>query len=367
MKITCDRQQLLDIVLNVQKAVSLKSTIPAIEGILFEANEKQLKMVGYNLELGITTVLDVTVLKEGSIILNAKLFSEIIRKMPDKIVTISTDDNYMTNIVSGLSEFSILGINAEDFPELPSISDSSNISITGQTLKNMITQTLFAVSENDSKPIHTGSLFDISDSKISIVSVDGYRLAMKTEHIKTTETFKFVVPGKTLGELSKLIPEKDTDIKIIIGRRHIIFEIENYSVISRLLEGEFLDYKSAIPLSKETQITVNKREFINSIDRLSLLITDRVKSPIKCVFSDNQIKMSCSTFIGKASDEINSVIDGKAVEIGFNNKYLLDALKNSDCDEVLIQLNGALSPMKILPIEGESFLFLVLPVRLKSE
>ncbi len=367
MKFTCDRQKLVDSVLNVQRSVSTKSTMPTLEGILIKAKENELEMVGYNLELGITTCIPASVTKPGSIVLNAKLFSEIIRKLPSNEVVIKTDDKNITNINSGSSEFSIIGIPAEEFPELPTINDSSYINLPGEILKSMIRQTLFAISDNDSKPIHTGTLFDISNDKIKLISVDGYRLAMRTESIKSEEELSFVVPGKTLSELLKLIPDSDETINISVGRRHLIFEFNNYSVISRLLDGEFLDYNAAIPSSSDTKLVVNTRNFMDSVERISLLITDRIKSPIRCIFSDNQIKLSCSTAIGKANDEIDAPIQGTGVEIGFNNRYLIDALKNAECDEVLIELSGALSPMKILPKDGDQFLFLVLPVRLKSE
>lgn len=367
MKFTCERQKLVDSVLNVQRSVSSRSTIPALEGILISVQDNKLDMIGYNLELGTTTCISVEVLVPGEIVLNAKIFSDIIRKLPDDKVTIQTDEKNIANITSGNSKFSIIGIPAEEFPELPTVSNSSDVMISGEVLKGMIRQTLFAISDNDSKPIHTGTLFDISKNKIKLVSVDGYRLAMRTETIKSEEELSFVVPGKTLGEILKLIPDSDDEVNISIGKRHIIFELNNYRVISRLLEGEFLDYNSAIPSSTETKVIVNTRKFMDSVDRMSLLITDRIKSPIRCIFSGNQIKLSCATTIGKANDEIDAPIEGSDVEIGFNNRYLLDALKNAECDEILIELNGALSPMKVLPKEGEEFLFLVLPVRLKSE
>jgi DNA polymerase-3 subunit beta len=231
----------------------------------------------------------------------------------------------------------------------------------------MIRQTIFAVAESDAKPIHTGTLFELEKDKIRLVSVDGYRLAMREEKAQCDQELSFVVPGKTLGEVLKLLSDGDEELEILIGRRHIIFNIGNYRVISRLLEGEFLDYRAAIPASSSTEILVKTRSFIDSVERVSLLITDRLKSPLRCLFADNEIKVSCSTSIGRANDQFEAKINGNNVEMGFNNRYLLDALRNTEGDEVKIQLNGALSPMKVLPREGDSFLFLVLPVRLKNE
>lgn len=367
MKITCYRQELVNAVSNVQRSVSSKSTIPALEGILIKTDDQKISLCGYNLELGITTAIPADVSEPGEIILNAKIFSDIVRKLPDENVNISVNDRLITEITSGLSKFSIVGIAAEEFPVMPKITGSSQFSLSSALLKSMIKQTLFAVSENDTKPIHTGTLFTIEEQKIHLVSVDGYRLAMRSENIDCAENFRFVVPGKTLSEVIKLLSDQDEETKIMVGKRHIIFSIENYSVISRLLEGEFLDYKAAIPASGNTRVKVNTREFIDSTERVSLLITDRLKSPLRCIFADDTIELSCSTSIGSADDKIASTIEGEDVEIGFNNRYLLDALRNTDSDEVFIELNGSLSPMKILPREGDAFLFLILPVRLKSE
>ena len=367
MKITCNRQELVDAVSNVQRAVSTKSTMAALEGILLKTNKEKLELCGYNLELGITTTMGASIQEEGEIVLSAKLFSDIVRRLPEDTVFLSVDSKLITEIKSGASEFSIVGLSASEYPELPVVTGASDFSLPSEVLKSMIRQTLFAVSETDAKPIHTGTLFELEENQIKLVSVDGYRLAMRKEPIKCEQTIDFVVPGKTLGEVLKLLPDSEKEISLSVGRRHIIFEIENYRVISRLLDGEFLDYKGAIPVNSTTTATIGTREFIESIERVSLLITDRLKSPVRCIFSEHEIKLSCSTSIGKANDELKIPIGGDEVEIGFNNRYLLDAIRNSDSDKVLIELNGPLSPMKVLPVEGDSFLFLVLPVRLKTE
>ena len=270
-------------------------------------------------------------------------------------------------IQSGASEFSIVGIPAEEYPELPSITGESTVILTHDTLKGMIRQTIFAVADSDAKPIHTGTLFELGGGRLRLVSVDGYRLALREEAVPSEEELSFVVPGKTLIEVMKLLKDDDSELSLKVGRRHIMFQIESYCVISRLLEGEFLDYRAAIPNSSKTEILANTREFISSVERVSLLITDRLKSPIRCLFENGEIRLSCSTAISRASDEFSAAITGDNVEMGFNNRYLLDALRNTEGDEVRVQLNGPLSPMKIMPREGGSFLFLVLPVRLKTE
>lgn len=366
MKITCDKQKLNEAVLNVQRAVSTKSSVPALEGILIRTEESSVQLCGYDLELGITTTIDCTVEEKGSIVLSARLFGDIVRKLPAAAVTINSDEKQVTTIVSGEAEFSIVGIPAEEYPELPSVSGETSLKLQSGALRSMIRQTIFAVADNDAKPIHTGTLFELEPECLRLVSVDGYRLAIREEPIGCNLETSFVVPGKTLGEVLKLLGDDDSEVELQIGRRHILFSIQNYTVISRLLEGEFLDYRAAIPNECSTELKVSTQSLIDSVERVSLLITDRLKSPVHCIFGDGEIRISCSTAIGRANDRLAAQITGNTLEMGFNNRFLLDALKNTECDEVRIQLNGPLSPMRILPCDGKSFLFLVLPVRLKS-
>lgn len=365
MKFSINRKELTEAVTNIQRAVSSKTSIPALEGILIKTDVGTINLSAYDLELGMRTTILANVTEAGGIVLSAKLFSEIVRKAPDDTITISTDEKNIATIVSGASNFTIIGINAEEFPEFPQIGDIDSLAIDGETLKSIIRQTIFAVAETDTKPIHQGSLFSIDSGFLDVVSVDGFRLAMRREKINVSLNTSFVVPGKTLSEVSKLI--KDGEVKIYPARRHIMFEIDNYTVISSMLEGEFLDYKAAIPKQSTSEITVKTREFIESTERVSLLISDRLKSPVRCIFAENEVKLSCTTPIGRASDQFSCSMNGDGVEMGFNNKYLLDALKNTECDEVILKLNGSLSPMVVVPKDSDNFLFLVLPVRLKNE
>ena len=367
MRIICNRQELTTAISNAQHAVSSKSTIPALEGILLSAENGALTICGYDLEIGITTKIPAMIEENGSIVLNARLFSDIVRRLPEEQVFIHADEKNMTVITSGQSEFTIIGIPSEEYPEMPVITDSESISLNHSVLKNMIRQTIYAIASEDVKsPIYTGTLFEIEENTIKLISVDGIRLAIRKEILqeKMPEFMKFVVPGKTLMEVMKLLKEDDTKISIRVGKRHIIFEIGDYIVLSRLLEGDFLDYKAVIPKENKTTIIVNTRIFTESVERVSLLINDRRKIPIRCLFENNEIRLSCETEIGRANDQFKAEIDGENVEMGFNNKYLLDALKNTEDDEVRVELNGPFSPMKIVPKEGESFIYLVLPVRL---
>lgn len=367
MKFTVNKSDITEAVGNIQRAVSTKTSIPALEGILLGADENGLELCAYDLELGITTVIPAFVTEPGKAVLSAKLFSDIVRRTPAETITVTVDEKNMATLESGYSRFSIIGIPAEEFPELPKLSDSTQFSLAGSLLKSMIRQTLFAIAESDAKPIHQGSLFNMEKGVLDVVSVDGYRLAKRSEPIQFEEDLSFVVPGKTLSEILKLIKESDDPVEISAGRRHILFKIDNYTVISSLLEGEFLNYKAAIPPDSQTEVVLKTREAIDSVERVSLLITDRLKSPVRCLFSDNELKLNCTTSMGRASDQLDVEMTGQSVEIGFNNRYLLEALRNTECDEVKVQLGGPLSPMKVVPKDGDSFLFLVLPVRLKSE
>lgn len=365
MKFVCSRQALVDATGNVQRAVSGKSTLPALEGILMRAAGSSLFLAGYDLDLGITTTIEAQVQEPGEMVLTAKLFGEIVRRLPEEQVWFTADEKCNVVIKSGQSEFTIMGISASEYPELPSVNDGVGFTVGQDVLKSMIRQTLFAVAQNDARPVHTGTLFEVGDGMLRLVSVDGSRLAMRCEAVHSEENMQFVVPKKTLSEVLKLLTDEDTPMSMAVGRRHIVLEIDGYAVISRLLDGEFLPYRKAIPQQVATTVCVNTRELISTVERVSLVINDRLKSPLVCEFQKGRILFSCTSPLGSANDAIEAQVEGNEEEMGFNSQFLLDALKNAETDEVRIELNGALQPMKVLPVEGNSFLFLVLPVRLK--
>lgn len=367
MKITVERDTLLEAVSNVSRAVSAKSNISALEGILMKARDGSLFLCAYDLELGISTSISAAVEIPGELVLNAKLFSEMIRRMPSQKILIESDEKLLTKVQCGVIQFDILGIPATEFPELPNVNDSEQVEIPQNVLKSMIDQTLFAISSDESKPVHTGSLFEIREGSLRIVSVDGFRLAIRTEPIGCEKELRFIVPGKTLSDVSKLLADEEEPAQINLSRKHVVMGIGGYHVTSRLLEGDFLDYQKAIPTDQVLDVTVNTRRFIECVERMSLLINDRLKSPLTLQFDEDRIKLNCSTSIGKSCDELECKAAGEKLKMGFNNKYLLDALKASGCDEVRLKINGALAPLRILPPQGENFLFLILPVRLKNE
>ncbi len=368
MKFTCETSHLCSAVSNVQRAVTTKSSLATLEGILIRTNGNEIILSGYDLELAMKTKIPADISTEGCTVINAKILSEILRKLPSDKVTIEISDNNRALINSGTSEFSIIALDANEYPELPSLEDEKEVKIPCDVLRSMISQTIYAVSTIDERPIYKGILFEIEENTLRLVSADGCRLAIRKEDINTNQNIHFVVPSKALQEILKLIGEDDDgDAVINVGKRHISFVVGEFEIITRLLEGEFLNYNSIIPQGEETVVITETRDFLNIIERISLIITDRLKSPVRCTFKEGQVFMRCSTIMGKASDFLDCDITGENQEIGFNAKFFTDALRAVDTDKIKIIMNGAKSPIKILPMEGDSFLFIVVPVIMKAE
>ncbi len=366
MKFQCNRQKLNKAVENLQRVTASKTTIPALEGILLRAEKNKLTLCGYDLDIGITTSIDANIKTEGSVVVPAKLFSDIIKRMPEDIISVETDEKLIIYISGGKAEYKIIGMSAEEYPELPAVASSEKISIDGKTLKSMIRQTMYAVSDKDENPTQKGSLFEIANGTFRIVSVDGYRLAVRTEKTDFDGEKSIIVPRKSLQEIINLISDDVENVIVRAGGRHLTMLIGDYTIITRLIEGEFMNYKATIPSAFSTEAVINTRMFSDTIERMSLLLTDRIKTPIKCCFENNTVTTSCNTSKGEATDEFEANITGSYVEIGLDNKYILDALKFAETDEVKIKMNGSLKPIVILPSDGDNFIFLVMPVRLRN-
>ena len=369
MKFICNTKELSAACNNVIRAVSTKVTIPTIEGILIECGSDTLSLTGYDFEFGINTIMSVDVVEPGAIVINAKVLCDIIRKLNNDEVTIETNGSSVS-IISGAAQYNISGIDAEDYPELPSVNNGDKVELDQKLMYSMISQTVFAVADNESsKPVYTGLKFEIADDTITMIGVDGYRLAIRKESIGYDgEDIEFVVPKKTIKEIIKLFNlENDKKISMLISKRHIVFEIDNYSIISRLLDGEFIDYQAAIPKVSSTTILINTNDAIDCIERTLPVIENNQKNPIRCLFDGDQMRVSTVSSLGRVVDYTHANTSGDRVEIGFNSKFMLDALHASDTDEVKIELGGPVSPAVIKPINSDSFIFLVLPMRLKNE
>ncbi len=366
MNIVCDKSLLSTAIDGVSRAVTLRSSIPALEGILFKAEGFQLTLTGYDLEMAITTTIESNVREAGEIVLPAKLLGDVVRRLPAGEISISTSDNGSATIRGGVAEFDILAISAADFPDLPNPGAEPTFSMKAGELKEMIDKTIYAVSQDDRKPAHTGELFAIEEDKLTVVALDGFRLAIVEKAITAKKHIRIIIPAKTLNEVNKLLTDEDQEVFISANRRFVVFENSDYTIMSRLIEGEFLNYNNVIPEGHRTRAVVDTRDFIDTIERASLIITERLKNPLRILFSDH-VTVRCQTNLGKVVDEFNAEIEGEPVEIGFNNRYLLDALRNSKQEKVVFEMSGALSPVKILPAEGNDFIYLVLPVRFKND
>ncbi len=370
MKIVCNSTEFSKNCVNVQRTVSSKSTIPSLEGILISASGDTVTLTGYDLEVGSVSTMQAEVIGEGNIVLNAKNLCDILRMVPEDTVSIECDDRNICKIKSGETEYSLIGISADDYPELPSINKYTSVTIELGKIKDMIRKTIFSVSTSERNPVHTGVKFEINEDKIVLIAVDGARLAIRREDIAFTyenedqkKDLQFVVPAKTLNEVTKLAGDDDTQIVIYVGDRHIVFKYKEYEIISRLLEGKFIDYKAAIPLTHTTSIKVATRSLIECIERTSLIITDK-SSPVRCIVENSVMKFSSVTAIGTANDKLAAEIEGKNVEIGFNNRFVLDALKACDAEEIKIEMGSSNQPIIVTPLEGDSFFYLILPVRI---
>ena len=367
MKFSCEKSTLLDAIHTASRAVSTKSTIAILEGLKITADEK-LTITGYDLAMGIRTCLDADIVQIGEIVLNAKILGDIIRKLPDDIIFFETDEKLLTTIKCGRAIFNLVASTSDDFPQMPEVNCAKQIKMSQPMLKSMIAQTIFAVSDNEAKPIHTGCLFEIEQNHLNVVAVDGYRLSVRREILENSfDNMKFVVPGNALREIERILSDNSEKmVSIYPDEKHILFEIDQTIFITRLIDGEFLNYRAAIPQKSNSEVTVNTQDMINSIERVSLIVSEKLKNPVRMHFDGPVIKMSCITAIGKSYDEcpIDSPVDN--LEIGFNNKYLLDALRACDDEKIKLSLGGALNPMVIHAIDSEKFTYLVLPVRLKS-
>lgn len=365
MKIICNTSILAEAVMNVQKAVMTKTAMPILEGILFTAEDKGVKLTGYDLEIGIETTIEADIIEEGSVIINAKTFCDIIRHIPYDKIIFETDEKLQCKIYCGDIEYYMTGISPKDYPELPVIINGKDIDISQKILKDMIKKTIFSVAVNDVRVIHKGIKFEIKPGEIRLVAIDSHRIAIRKEFINYNgEALSFVVPAKTMGEIMKLIPDGDDFVKIGLGRRHILFEINGYTIISRLLEGEFMKYESIIPTNYNTVVRTKTKDMINSVERVALIITDRFKAPLKLEFREDELKISTATALGTANDKLEVSVDGNDIEIGIQSRYILDALRAGEEEEILIGMVSPTNPVCIIPTSGESFLYLILPVRL---
>jgi len=364
MKIICSKEDLLEGINVVQKAVSTKTTLPILEGILLEADDK-LKMTGNDLEIGIECYVNADIQRKGSIVLNSKMFGDIVRRLPESEVLMEVKENNKVVIECENSLFEIKGISPEGFPQLPSIERENGIKISQKILKDMIKQTIFAVSVDENRPVLTGSLFEYKDGNLAIVSIDGYRLAMrKINPDNEVQDRNLIIPGKTLNEIARIIQPIDDELSIYTAGNQILFDMGNCILVSRLIEGEYLNYTGIIPKEYETKVTVNVKDLLACFERVSLVITnDERRYPVQLNISDEMIVITSNTEIGNAREEIRIEMEGKKQAISFNPRYFIEALRVIDNETVSICFTSNVGPCIIKPLQGDSFIYLILPIR----
>ena len=374
MKIICEKEKLLKGINAVVKGVPTRTTMPILEGILIQTNQKQVKLTSYDLEIGIEYTMDCDVKEEGNTVVNSIMFSEIIRKLPNTEISIELNGNNLLVIECEGSLYKLTTMNPDEFPELPKIVVENSIQVDQTVLKNMIRKTIFAVSIEENRPIFTGCLFEVNNNKLNVVAIDGFRMGWVSNNLSTAnENFKAVIPGKTLNEVNKIILDSFDPIKIGVSKNQAIFEMENCKIVTRLLDGEFLNYASVIPNNWETRIRVNKNSIQNCFERVSLISSSSIekekKYPVKISMEIGKIVISCTNQTGDAKEEIYTETEGKDLEIGVNPKYFLDALKAIDDEEVYIDFGSNISPCVIKPIEEDvkNYTYMILPIRMKEE
>ncbi len=374
MKIICEKEKLLKGINSVVRAVPTRTTMPILEGILIQTNNNELKLTSYDLELGIEYTMECEVQEEGNTVVNSIMFSEIIRKLPDTDISIELNKNNLLVIECEGSLYKLSTMNPDEFPELPKIVVENSIETDQTILKNMIRKTIFAVSIEENRPIFTGCLFEVINNSLNVVAIDGFRMGWVSNKLSSSSSnFKAVIPGKTLNEVNKIILDSFDNIKIGVSKNQAIFEMENCKIVTRLLDGEFLNYASVIPSNWETRIRVNKSILQNCFERVSLISSSSIekekKYPVKISIEVGKIIISCTNQTGDAKEEMFTETEGKDLEIGVNPKYFLDALKAIDDEEVYISFGTNISPCVIKPIDetARNYTYMILPIRMKEE
>lgn len=363
MKLICSKSNLLNGVQIVSKAVPSKTTMSILECILVDALDSEIKLMANDMELGIETRIEGEIIEPGQMALDAKIFFDIVRKLPDNDITIETDSSYKTVITCEKSKFTIIGKSGEDFSYLPSIERIDSIIMSQFTLKEVIRQTIFSIADNDNNKLMTGELFEIAGNILKVHSLDGHRISIRRIDLRNSyPNRKVVVPGKTLNDISKILSgDPDKDVSVFFTDKHIVFEFDSTTVVSRLIEGEYFKIDQMLSSDFETKVTIHKKEFLNCIDRATLLVKEGDKKPVIIHITDQWAELKMNTTVGSMNEEIAIEKQGKDMMIGFNPKFLMDALKVIDDEMIDIYLVNPKAPCFIRDSE-EKYIYLILPV-----
>ncbi len=370
MKFTCDKNLFNSSINDAIKAVAQKSSLAALDGILISTATNAIKLTGFDLNIGIESTFEADIIENGSIVVKANMLSEIIKCLPNDIVSFESDGKNTVTVTCGPTKIDVMGIHGDEFPQLFYVEDCTQIiEIKQSAIKSMIRQTLYAAATGEAKPNLVGAKFEVRENKFRSVALDGIRIALREEVLeKNLEDNNFVVPSKTLNELLKLLDDNDEMVYIKAGEKHVMFEVGNLVVVSRLLSNDFFEYSRAFPASHTIQAIVDTKSFSDSIERVSIVINEKLKAPICCNFDEEVIKMNTRTATGYSYDEVMAQIEGGKVEIGFNNRFMLEALRAAECEKIKILLSSPLAPIILKPADEKDndFTFLILPVKLKA-
>ncbi len=372
MKFKCSKNDLLNCLSSVTKTASSKTTMPILEGILIETIGNNVKFTTNDLEIGSEYIIKASVSEEGKTVVDNKMLNEIIRKLEVDEISFEVENNtFIIKSASGI--FKLSTMNPEEYPKLPVFNIDNSITVNQSIFKDMIKKTIFATSQDENRPIYTGALVTVEDNVLKVVAIDGFRLALKQYLLeKSNNNFKAIIPAKTLAELIKILnDDSESDVKIGVNKNQALFEMGECIVVSRIIEGEFLNYNSVIPNEFETKVKINTKSLLESLDRVSLFSREvsekEKKAPIKINVSMEGIEISCTSLAGDAKEDVVGVVEGKSLEIGFNPRYLIEALKVIENEEIIMNYTTSVSPMIIKPIHGNDYIYMVLPVKLRQD
>lgn len=367
MKMKCNRRDLIEAVSLVEKAVPISTPISVLEGIFIEAKENAFKLVGNNIDLGIECFIPAEVSETGLAMVRASLFSNAVKKLPDtdEDVFLEIDEKDNLKIECGYAKFNFSTSSAEEFPQLAQVLDGKTFEIKENVVKNMIKQTVYAVSQKEDKPVLSGLLFDISDNKINVVGCDGFRVAIRKEELEANENLKFIFPGKNAKELLGILEESSDTVKVSVNENNVKFVTDRCIFVSRIIDGEYLNYQSVANHKNTLEFTVERRKILNSIDRAATIVNESSKSHVLLDIDETSVSIDCESVMGKVKDKFSIDMQGEPMQIAFNPKYLIEAFKNIDDEKIKISFSTPVTPAVIRPINGENYVYIILPVRIK--
>lgn len=364
MLFICEKQKLQEGISIVTKAITGKTTMPILEGIYIHAKRDGLTLIGSDVDVSIETKVTVDTLEEGMLVIDSRIFSEIIRKLPNSDIRIETLENNIMQITCEKSVFNLVYMNGNDYPSLPSINEDISIEVPQNILKNMIRGTSFAIAQDETRPILQGILFELNNKRLNLVALDGYRLAIRSEYLNNESNIGVVIPGKTLSEVSKILEDSTEIVNVKFTNNHILFNLDNTKVISRLLDGKFVNYSSLLPQEHKILVDVNKQNLQDCIERASLMSKDNNSNLIKLDIQEDTMVITSNSQLGKVREELSINLQGEAMQIAFNSRYVLDVLKNMEDDEIIMEMTSSVNPCVIRCKNIDNSKYLVLPVRL---